>query len=387
MELNLYEVLGVPRNASQEEIKRAYRKLVRELHPDRNPGDKEKEERFKQVAVAYEVLSDPEKRSYYDQFGTIKAPAGLGREDFFTDFAGISDLFDFFFGDRFDFGFGRRKARPESPRAHPAYSDGRDLYSEIELKLPEIFSEQDKELIVNRLEACDVCGGNRLEPGTSLVSCPRCGGSGALTVTRQSLLGVFTSTTTCPSCKGFGRKIETPCRACGGSGLKETKRTVKITIPPGVRENTTLRIKGQGHSGTYGGRPGDLLVSVRIEDHPVFVMDGSDIWAELPLSFSELYFGTTLKVEHPTGRLLTVKIRPRTQPGTEVIIEGAGIPNPNRAGAGDMKLIISLKFPDKLGDREEKLLLEAMRRQEKKADHEAGLKVAELKKPRNYFHH
>ncbi len=374
MEDDLYQILGVPRNADQSEIKRAYRRLVRDLHPDRNPNDKEKEEKFKRVAVAYEILSDPEKRAYYDQYGTIKAPTGVG-SDFFTDFRSISDLFDYFFGDRFGFGFSQSRIRRE--QMGPAYSDGDDLVTELTLTLEETFSQQSKKLKIRRLERCEVCKGSRLQPGTQPTICYRCGGNGVLTSSRQTLLGIFQSTTTCPTCKGKGSFIETPCIHCNGSGLYGVDREVEVGIPAGVKDGTILRISNEGHSGTGGGKAGDILIKLKVKEHPIFTVDGSDLLAELPLTYDELFFGTTLKVNHPRKKELIVKIHPKTQPGTFISIEGEGLPNINKRGAGNLRLLVSLYFPEKLTG-EEKSLLESLKKRRLSANDNASQRLKKL---------
>ncbi len=379
---NLYEVLGVQRGASQEEIKRAYRRLVRELHPDVNPGNKEKEERFKQVAVAYEILSDPEKRAYYDRYGTVKAPAGYGSGDVFSDFGNLSDLFDFFFGDRFDFGFAGRRARREARRVDPTFASGDDLHAEISLSLKELFSEQSKTVKVRRLEHCPTCQGLKLEPGTNPTVCNRCGGTGVLTTTRQSILGVFSSTTTCPNCRGYGSLINNPCKACGGTGLHGVDRTIEVTIPAGALDGMVLRLAGEGHRGTGGGRAGNLLISIKVQEDEVFTLNDADLIAELPLTYPELYLGAKLSIPHPSGKLLNVKIPPKTQPGTVITLHGEGLPRINRSGRGDLRIITSLLFPEK-PTREEHALLAKIK--EAPSDETSG-KLRQLKKPdRSYF--
>jgi len=377
MEEDLYEILGVSRNASQEELKSAYRKLVRELHPDRNPGDKEKEERFKQVAVAYEVLSDPEKRAYYDRYGTIKAPAGA-QSDFFADIGSISELFDLFFGDRFDLGFGRARTRErEKRKATPGYSEGENLQAKVILTLEETFFEQERKINLKRLEHCESCKGTRLEPGTEPRLCARCGGTGALRVTRESFLGVFSSVSTCPACGGVGAVIQTPCRNCGGSGLKAVDRSVAVTIPAGVTDGTILRVPGQGHFGTAGGKNGDLLIQIAVKEHEIFVVDGRDLVAELPLSFYEFYAGGRFRVPHPSKREIRIEIKPRTQPGTVITIPQAGIPNLNAKGFGDMHILTSLAFPEKLDVRGRKNLEEIFGEEATAGERE----LRKLKKP------
>jgi len=353
IDIDLYEVLGVSRDASAAEIKHAYRRLVRECHPDYHPDDREKEEQFKRVAVAYEILSDPEKRRQYDIYGTVR-PAGAP-VDVFGDFATISDLFDFFFGETM--GVGRRQARRRP--MDPAYSEGEDLRERIELTLAETLSEQTRTLKVRRLESCPACAGSRLQPGTEPTVCERCHGSGMVTVTRQSLLGVFSSTSTCPACKGRGARIEHPCRECGGTGLRPKDRTVEVTVPAGITDGMTLRLQGEGHAGTGGGRSGDLLLRIEVKPHPVFVVDGTNLLAELPVSYAELLLGAEIPVEHVDGERLTAMVAAKTQPGSLLTLRGKGLPHLNSRGAGDLLLLVALDFPEHLS-REEKELLRGL---------------------------
>lgn len=353
IDIDLYHVLGVSRDASPEEIKRAYRHLVRQCHPDYHPGDHEKEEQFKQVAVAYEILSDPEKRRQYDTYGTVR-PAGAPT-DVFGDFASISDLFDFFFGQTM--GFGRRATRRQP--VDPAYSEGEHLQQEIELTLAETLTEQTRTLKVRRLESCPVCGGSCSEPGSEPTVCSRCGGSGVVTVTRQSLLGVFSSTSTCPACKGRGARIEHPCRQCGGTGLRPQDRTVEVTIPAGITDGMTLRLRAEGHSGTGGAPSGDLLVRIRVKPHAVFAVDGANLIAELPVTYPELLLGAEIAFEHASGEEMTAKVPAKTQPGAVLRLRGKGLPHLDSRGTGDLLLRVALDFPTHLS-REEKELLHSL---------------------------
>jgi len=350
VDIDLYEVLRVSRDASPEEIKHAYRRLVRECHPDYHPGDREKEEQFKRVAVAYEILSDPEKRRQYDTYGTVR-PTGAPA-DIFGDFTSVSDLFDFFFGE--GMGFGRRSARRRA--VDPAYSEGEHLQEQIELTLADTLTEQTLTLKVRRLETCPVCGGSRLEPGTHATVCDRCGGTGIVTVTRQSLLGVFSSTSTCPACHGRGARIDHPCHECGGTGLRPKERTVEVTVPAGVTDGMVLRLRGQGHAGTGGGPEGDLLLRIRVKPHPVFAVDGANLVAELPVTYPEVLQGAEIGFEYVSGEELKVRVPPKTQPGSILTLRGKGLPHLNSRGTGDLLLRVTLDFPDRLS-REEKELL------------------------------
>ena len=372
IDVDLYEVLGVDRNASPADIKSAYRKLVRECHPDYHPGDTEKEEQFKRVAVAYEILSDPEKRQQYDTYGTVR-PAGAPG-DIFGDMGSISDLFDLFFGGQMGFGHRRQARRP----VDPAFAEGDDLQEQVELELAETLQDKTKQLKARRLEHCPTCGGSRLEPGTQPTPCSRCDGTGVVTVTRQSLLGVFSTSSTCPACRGRGARIEHPCPECGGTGLRAKDRTVEVTVPAGIADGMVLRLRGQGHSGTGGAPNGDLLLLVRVDPHPVFATDGADLVAELPVTYAELLFGTEITFKYLSGEEMKVKVPPKTQPGTVITVRGRGLPRISSRGVGDLLLRVSLLYPEKVS-RDEKVFLHGLG--EGKRPKKPGKLLRELRKP------
>jgi len=372
-ELDLYSILGVSRNASQEEIKRAYRKLARQYHPDHNPGDPDCEERFKQATMAYEILCDPVKRAQYDQFGTARPGAGAG----FTDFGSVADLFEFFFGHGFGDPFGAR----QRTRRDPAYADGRDIVETVTLELADTLKDRDVKVKVRRLESCPRCRGSCTEPGTNPTVCPQCGGRGVIAQTRQSLLGVFTTTSTCSRCRGSGRIIEVPCEECHGSGVKAADRTIEVTVPAGISDGTVLRLASNGNAGTGGGRAGDILLRVRVKPHPVFIADGADLYAELPVSFTELVLGGEVIVRDLAGEELRVRVPPGTEPGEVLILRNRGLSRLNGHGYGDLHLRVALDLPKKLSREERRLLNELAAANGKRGLHAEGPRP--LRKLRN----
>ncbi len=336
-----YRILGVPRNASQEEIKRAYRRLALKYHPDRNPGDKEAEERFKEIAEAYEVLRDPEKRRLYDLYG----PEGVRRSTGFSGFRTVEDIFSTFsdlFEEFFGFSTSRRAPRP-----------GEDLRYDLTLDFLEAAFGTSKTIEIPKRVPCDRCGGSGVEPGTSPKVCPYCYGRGQ--VSRSH--GFFTISTTCSYCQGEGKIITDPCQACNGEGWVKGVRKITVRIPPGVDEGTRIRVQGEGEEGEWGGPPGDLYIYIHVRPHEHFRREGEDVIYRLALPFSLAALGG--EVEVPTLEGSTkVKIPPGTQPGEVIRLKGKGIPRLEGRGRGDLLIEVTIKVPKKLSKRQRELLEE-----------------------------
>jgi molecular chaperone DnaJ len=352
-----YEILGVSRNATMEEIKSAYRRLALRYHPDRNPGNKQAEEQFRRISEAYQVLGDSEKRQLFDLYGHAGL-AGLEEGGFggFEDiFSGLGDIFEDFFG------FGRR--RGGRIRTQP----GADLRHRVTITLGEALKGVDANLVVERRCLCRRCSGNGMEPGTQRRTCPHCGGRGQVSQSR-GLLRVFN---TCPECRGAGSLITSPCHDCNGYGSVKEKSRVHIRIPPGVDNGTRLRLKGEGEAGRYGGPPGDLYIEVQVAPHPIFTRDGKDLHYQAQLSFVEAALGT--KIAIPTLRDQTfLDIPPGTQAGAVFRIKGEGMTGLRGNTRGDLLVEIQLKTPTNLTPRQEELLKEFLRLSETSAKRKRG---------------
>lgn len=354
-----YEILGVDRNASQEEIKKAYRRLARQYHPDMNPGNKEAEEKFKEIKEAYDVLSDPEKRARYDQFGHLGGEPGGGFEGFgdFADlgreFGGLGDLFDMFFG-----GFGSR-----SQRAGP--QKGADLQLDLDLDFEEAAFGTEKDVEVAREENCPSCGGSGAEPGTRPVSCPTCHGTGQIRIAQATAFGRFESIRPCSQCRGAGRIITTPCSTCRGRGRVRRTRKIHVRIPAGVDTGWQLRMSGEGEPGVRGGPPGDLYIAIHVRPHKLFRRDGYDVICEIPVSFVQAALGDEIEVPTLDGRA-KIRLPEGTQTGTSFRLRGKGIPRLNGHGRGDMHVIVQVQTPTDLTERQKELLREFARLEEQK---------------------
>jgi len=337
-----YEVLGVGRDTSREEIKSAYRRLAVKYHPDRNHGDKEAEERFKEAAEAYAVLSDAEKRANYDRFGE----AGLGGQPFsgfdasvFGDFA---DILGNFFGFEGIFGGGRRRSGP---------GRGSDLRTTVVLAFAEMAGGTEREIAVAREESCETCGGTGLAKGAQPETCRSCGGRGQVRVSQ----GFFTMVRPCPQCGGSGQIISNPCGSCGGAGRVERKRTLKVGVPAGIEDGTRLRLVGEGEAGVRGGPPGDLYVVVRVEPHDLFVRDGADLHLEQEISAFVAALGAELEVPTLDGSE-KMKVAAGAQPGDAVVLRGKGLPRLRRSGRGDLVVHLKVTVPRKLSAKQRELL-------------------------------
>ncbi len=357
MKRDYYEVLGVSRDAGTDELKKAYRKLAMELHPDRNPGNKEAEEKFKEAAEAYSVLSDSEKRKVYDQFGHagLGGAGGGGGQQFQFDpsqFADFEDILGSFFGGGIFgdlFGGGRRRSTGEER--------GSDLQYNLRIGFKDaIFGQEAMELSIPRLEACDTCHGSGCEAGSRPETCPQCRGQGQVAV-RQ---GFFQMLAPCPRCEGRGRFIPKPCKACGGEGRVHRKTRVSFKIPAGVDRGTRLRLQGQGESGRFGGRAGDLYIVFDVEPDPAYERDGSDLHRRLDVTWPLLVLGGTLPVETPYGAD-KIKLAPGTPADHVVKLVNAGVPRLQGGGRGDLYLHLRAAVPKSL-TAEQRELLEQLRR-------------------------
>ena len=342
-----YEVLGLPREASEAEIKKAYRRLARDHHPDANPDDSGAEERFKELTEAYEVLSNPESRRAYDTYGHQIPRAGAGTRGAADPFGGFQDIFETFFGDRFGgpsggsfFGGSRAPSR------------GSDTEVEVKVTLREAASGVEREVKVQTVKECSVCGG---VGGTSTRQCGTCGGMGAVRSVRESFFGQMVSTQTCPTCSGSGRIIEVVCENCQGSGRVAELATHSIRIPAGIEDGMRIRVAGAGNIGERGAPSGDLYIRVRVEEDPELIRDGDDLIHRMRINFVEASLGT--EVEVPTLEGTTeVRIEPGTQPGATLTLRGEGMPRLKRRGRGDLKVLVDVMVPTRLSAEQRELL-------------------------------
>lgn len=365
-----YEVLGVARDADEQEIKKAYRRLARQYHPDVNKDDPDAEAKFKEISEAYQVLSDPQARAQYDRFGHAAfeqgGGAGAGGADPFGGFGGFGgfegfdDIFDVFFGG----GTGRR--RPSGPRR------GADLRYDLELDFKEAAFGVETEITVPRMETCDHCHGNRAEPGTPIRDCPQCGGSGEVRQVRQTAFGRFINVQPCGRCRGEGKVIETPCRACRGAGTVHRERRIKVKIPAGVDDGYRVRLSGEGEAGERGGSPGDLYVFISVRPHEFFRRERSDVHCEVPISFVQAALGDEIEVPTLEGKT-TLKIPEGTQGGTRFRLRGLGIPDPRGYGRGDQYVTVRVVTPTRLTAKQRELLREFARAGGEKVESEKGL--------------
>ncbi|ACR80079.1 MULTISPECIES: molecular chaperone DnaJ [Kosmotoga] len=352
-----YEVLGVSRGASQEEIKKAYRKLVKQWHPDTYKGSDKKyaEEKFKEIQEAYEVLIDPQKRGMYDRFGYVGEPSYTGSgqtagpgggffDDIFSDF---QDVFDVFFG-------GSRTRSRKERTARPVKGD--DIYANVSVDLKDAITGKSVFLEYDRKVTCNACNGTGAEGGTSFRTCPRCGGSGMITEEHRSLFGIFSNTHTCEVCNGTGRIVDQRCSTCGGSGYTREKHRVKINIPPGVEDRATIRISGHGHAGKNGGPNGDLYVTVRVKMPPEFKRSGNDLLYSVEIDYTQAALGTTVQIPLPEGGTENLRIPAGTNPGTIFRLKGFGAPSVTSGKRGDIIVTVKVSIPKP--SRKEKKLLE-----------------------------
>src|SRR5688572_15454177 len=334
-----YEILGVAREAGEEEIKKSYRKLALKYHPDRNPGDKAAEESFKEVGEAYEILSDPQKRAAYDQYGHAAFdPRSRG----FRGGGGFHDPFELFRevfggGSIFDELFGGGRVDPTAPQR------GADLRYDLEITFEESAHGTEKEITFTKLDSCDTCRGSGQEAGSKVKTCPTCGGRGQVVTSR----GFFSIAQTCSRCGGAGRVVEKPCRDCRGSGRRERRANVKIRIPAGVDTGTRLRVGGAGEGGVRGGPPGDLAVVLHVKSHEIFERQGDDLFCEVPINFAQAALGAEIQAPTLSGKA-ELKIPAGTQPGTVFSIKGKGVKNVQGYGFGDLHVRVLVEVPTRL---------------------------------------
>ena len=346
-----YAILGVARNASPDEIKKAYRKLARQLHPDVNPSA-EAQERFKEVTAAYEVLSDPQKREIVDLGGDPLAPGGGGMGGAGGPFAGFADIMDAFFGGATGMG-----ARGPRTRIRP----GADALYHLELDLVDTAFGTARELNLDTAVLCTRCNGAGTAAGTHPETCGTCGGRGEVQSVQRSFLGQLVTSRTCPECGGVGTRIRHPCPDCAGEGRVRAHRTITVKVPAGVEDGMRLRLSGEGEVGPGGGPPGDLYVEIRERKHPLFTRDGDDLHCRLSLPMTAAALGTTVKLETLDGEE-TLEVRAGTQSGTVTTLRGRGVPHLSRSvGRGDLHVHIDVETPTKLDPEQERLLRELAR--------------------------
>ncbi len=338
-----YETLGVSRKASAEEVKKAFRRLAMRYHPDRNNEDGA-EAKFKEIGEAYEVISDPEKRAAYDRYGH----AGLQGFDFGQpfegfDFGGFGDIFDAFFG-----GTAARRAR-EAQR-------GADRRAEIEIDFQEAAFGCEMEIDITRNERCPRCGGNRAEPGSQLARCPSCDGSGEVRRVSRSFFGQFVNIATCPQCHGEGRIIKEPCKECKGSGRQRQTRTLLVKIPPGISDDSQMRLSGEGDVGMNGGSPGHLYLHIGVKPHPHFQRDEDDLIYDLPLNLAQATLGCQVEIPTLEGKPNVLKVPPGTQSGRVFVLRGKGVSRLHVGGRGDLLIQANVVVPTGLTDEQRELL-------------------------------
>ena len=345
-----YEVLGVQKGASEEEIKKAYKKMARKYHPDLNPGDKDAEEKFKEVNEAYEVLSDAEKKARYDQFGFAGVDpnfgaggGGYGGGAGF-DFGDLGDIFGSFFGG--GFGGGQTRRNPNAPQR------GESIRMNLTISFEEAAFGCEKELELDRYESCETCHGSGAAPSTSPETCPDCGGSGVVQTRRQTPMGVFASTAPCSRCGGRGKIIKEPCKDCRGSGVVRRQRKIQASVPAGIDNGQTISIRGQGHAGKNGGPAGDLLVTITVRPHELFRREGTSVLCEAPITFPQAVLGAELEIPTIDGKV-KYDIPEGTQSGTTFRLKGKGIPALNGRGRGDQYVTVYIETPRNL-NREQK---------------------------------
>ncbi len=365
-ERDLYEVLGVERGASDAEIKRAFRKLAQQWHPDVNQ-DPKAQERFKEINQAYQVLSDPQSRQRYDMFGAAgvnggASGGGTGFEG--GGFGGFSDIFDAFFGG----GAGAASARRGRPQP------GADLRYDLRLTFEEAINGTEKEIEFPVLLRCATCHGTGAKAGVDPITCPQCDGRGEVRSIRQTMLGQMVNVTACPRCGGEGKVVETPCETCHGDGRTERKRSLRVTIPAGIDEGHQIRLTNEGEVGPRGGPAGSLYVAVHVTPHPTLKRDGTELYYEAHVSIAQAALGTRITVPTVDGDE-EVEIKAGTQPDTEIRLRGKGVPHVRRTGSrGDLHVLVEVQVPTKLSKRQRELLEAYAKESDETVGHAGGLR-------------
>ena len=346
-----YEVLGVSKDATDAELKKAYRQVAKKYHPDLNPDNKEAEAKFKEANEAYEVLSDSQKRKQYDQFGHAAfenggAGAGYGA---YSDFGGFSDIFDSFFGGGFGgFGGGSRRNGPQK---------GRDLQKSITITFMEAAFGAKKEISILKNEKCEECGGSGAAKGTSPETCPVCHGSGQVSQVQRTAFGAFQTSAPCSHCGGTGQVIKESCKKCGGSGQLRKTKTIEINIPKGIDDGQTLTLRGEGEPGKRGGPNGELYLEISVQRDKIFQRDGYDVYVELPITFAEAALGAKVVVPTLEGKI-ELTVPEGTQPDAKFVLKGKGVPYLRGSGRGNQYVIVKLEVPKKLSQKQKDLLKE-----------------------------
>jgi molecular chaperone DnaJ len=351
---DFYEVLGLQRGADEGALKSAYRKLAMQFHPDRNPGDKTAEHKFKEISEAYDTLKDPQKRAAYDRFGHAAFENGAGRgpgPGFGPDFgASMSDIFEDLFGDMMG-GGGRRGGAQGGASARLR---GSDLRYNLEITLEEAFIGRTVEIDVPTLVTCHTCDGSGAKPGTGMSTCKQCNGHGKV----RAAQGFFTIERTCPICQGRGQIIEQPCTDCGGQGRRQEHRKLSVDIPRGIEDGTRIRLANEGEAGLRGGPPGDLYIFITVKPHDLFQRDGADLYARVPIAMTTAALGGEFEVPTLDAARAKVKVAPGTQPGQRVRLKGKGMPVLRAKDLGDLYVQLDIETPQNLNRRQRELLEE-----------------------------
>ena len=344
-----YEVLGVSRGASEAEIKKAYRKLAKENHPDLHPGDKEAEARFKEVNEAYEVLSDADKKARYDQYGHAGVDPNFGAGGGFDgsfDFGDLGDIFGSFFGGGFG---GGRRTNPNAPQR------GESIRLSLAISFEEAAFGCEKSVTVERMETCETCHGNGCAPGSTPEVCPECHGTGTVQVRRQTPMGVFATSSPCTRCGGKGKIIHQPCKDCHGTGAVRKRKTIQASIPAGIDNGQTISIRGQGNAGKTGGPAGDLLITITVRPHELFRREGTSVLCEAPITFAQAVLGAELEIPTIDGKV-KYELPEGTQSGTTFRLKGKGIPALNGRGRGDQYVTVYIETPRNLNKEQKEAL-------------------------------